>query len=74
MCVSWEIQGGLPGLESAPASQWREGRSDIVARCQVECRHFGVGKDNFYRVAEHQVGRLAGHTQEVCGLGKLPPV
>ena len=34
----------------------------------------GIGKDNLCRVAEHQVGRLAGHTQEVCGLGKLPQV
>ena len=26
------------------------------------------------RVAEHQVGRLTGHTQEVCGLGEHPLV
>ena len=24
---------------------------------------------SLFRVAEHQVGKLTGHTQEVCGLG-----
>ena len=27
---------------------------------------------SLFRVAEHQVGRLTGHTQEVCGLGEHP--
>ena len=32
-------------------------------------RKFSEGITSF-RVAEHQVGRLTGHTQEVCGLGE----
>ena len=32
-------------------------------------RKFSEGVTSF-RVAEHQVGRLTGHTQEVCGLGE----
>ena len=76
-----EILGGLSGLEPALASQRWEGGGDIAARCQVgvesESNSFLGGLVNNYdfcRVAEHQVGRLAGHTQEVCGLGESPPI
>ena len=55
------------------ASGGREG-AILLHDVRLSVGMVGLVKIIFFRVAEHQVGRLAGHTQEVCGLGKLPRV
>ena len=69
-CLDWNqhllASGGREGAILLHDVRWSGGKF-FPGMCRVT-------NDDFCRVAEHQVGRLTGHTQEVCGLGKPPQI